>query len=258
LALALMLRDATPGARVLAIAVGPKDWEEPLRHALAAGADAVLRLWNAAWPQGRWRGELDGSATHTQFVARAVAETLRGRGAALALSGESSLDGGHGSFGAFLAHALGASYAHRAVALGRDGDASPTAPAWRARVKLERGYTQDLALASPAVVSVSAGLPPPPEAGLPAWMASRAAAIPAITAALPYPAAPPTQLRAPVPRVKRYVVPEPALNAEARIRAMVDQPLSGGGALLQAPEGADAQTEAALKLLEARGFVKGR
>lgn len=251
LAQAFRLRQAIGAARVLALTVGPAAWEEPLRLALAAGADEALRLWHPSWPEEHWRGALDGSAAHTQFAAEAAAEALAPLGTMLVLTGEASADGGHGCFGAFLAHALGAAYAHRAVTL------EPDRQRWRARVKLERGYLQDMGLPAPAVVTISPSLPAPPYASLPAWMASRTARIRVERASLPYPVGPHTALRAPVPRVKRYTVPEASLDAESRIRAMVELPVSGGGALVQAEEGADAQARAILKLLREQGYVAG-
>lgn len=258
LACALALRAHMPGARVLALAVGPREWEEPLRGALAAGADEALRLWNASWPLARFTGEVDGSASHTRFVAEAAAEVLRGRVAPLVLAGEASLDGTHGCFGAFLAYALGAAYAHRAVSIELVTGVAPQAAPWRVRVKLDRGFTQEMELISPAVVTVSASAATRSEAGLPAWMASRAARIPLQAPGLSYPAAPPTLLRAPVPRVKRYSVPDPALDAESRIRVMVEQPLSGGGARIDAEQGTQAQADAVLAMLAERGFWKER
>lgn len=255
LALALGLRASLPGAQVLALTVGPQEWEEPIRRALAAGADNVRRVWNPSWPSTRWSAELDGSAAHTRLVAESAAAALRDCEPALVVTGESSMDGGHGCFGAFLAHALGASYAHRAASLEPVNGSAHEGRLWRARVKLERGFSQELTLNSPVVVSVFAGVPQPPAAPLPAWMASRAARIPVQASTAPYPSTPRTQLRAPVPRVKRYIVPDPALDAEARIRAMVDQPLSGGGALLQAEEGVEAQADAVIKLLQEKGFA---
>jgi electron transfer flavoprotein beta subunit len=252
LALALSLRAAGGDGRIVALTVGPAAWEEPLRLALAAGAEEAVRLWNPAWPEERWGGALDGSAAHTRLVAAAAAEAFSSLRPALVLAGEASADGGHGCFGALLAHALGAAFAHRAVALAREGTG------WRLRVKLERGYTQEMTLPAPAVVTVSPSLPPPGQASLPAWIASRGASIPTACPSLAYPPGADTALRAPVPRVKRYTVPDSTLDAESRIRAMVERPASGGGTLLGPEMGAEAQAEAILMLLAARDFLPRR
>jgi len=248
LALALALGAERGAAGVVALTAGPDSWEETLRLALASGAQQVFRIWNDEWPVERWEGAQDGSATHTAFVAQVVAEALQAAPPDLVLSGESSLDSGHGCFGAFLARALGATYAHRTVALSR-ADAG-----WRARVKLERGYTQEMVLEAPIVLSVAPGLPQPAYPSLPAWINGRSAVIPRRASSLRYPALPGTTLRSPRPRVKQFAVPDSALDAESRIRAMVEQPMGGGGQTLQAGASPVAQAEAIVKLLREQGY----
>jgi hypothetical protein len=178
----------------------------------------------------------------------------------LVLAGEASPDEGHGVFGAFLAQALGLSFAHRAVSLSPHAQGQPEG--WTATVKLERGYTQDVLLAASAVVTIASPGPALPEASWPAWLASRTAPIPVLHAPLPdssaMPAAAPagtTTLRAPVPRVKRYSVPAAGLSAEQRIRALVGTQAQGSGTVLPAAEGTARQVDALVALLEARGFV---
>jgi electron transfer flavoprotein beta subunit len=248
LALALTLGNESGAALVTIVTAGPDSWEEILRLALASGAQQAFRIWNDDWPVDRWEGTQDGSATHTAFVAKAVAESLVTAAPDLVLTGESSLDTGHGCFGAFLAQALGATYAHRAAALTRE-DAG-----WRTRVKLERGYTQEMVLQTPIVLSVSSSLPQPAYPALPAWILSRSAVISLRASALRYPVLPETTLRPPRPRVKQFAVPDSALDAESRIRALVGQPVGGGGQTLPAGETPAAQAEAIVKLLRERGY----
>lgn len=248
-ALALGLSLAAEGGGLAAVTVGPEDWEAPLREALAAGAVQAVRVWNGAWPAEVWAGAIDGSAGHTAFCARMAAAAIEPLAPRLVLTGESGAVAGHGCFGAFLAHALGAAYAHRAVLLEREGGG------WRVRVKLERGYTQEMTLPAPAVVTVSAALPVPPPATLPAWLDSLEAKIPVIQPAEAYPAGPHTTLRAPVPRVKRFELPGGTLDAEGRIRAMVDLPTGSGGTVIPREAGAEAQAEAIAALLEERGYL---
>jgi len=248
LALALALGAEHGAAQVTALTAGPESWEEPLRLALASGAHRVFRLWQDEWPVERWEGAQDGSATHTAFMAQAVAAALAEAPPELVLTGEASLDNGHGCFGAFLAQALGATYAHRAVALTRDG------AGWRTRVKLERGYTQEMVLGAPIVLSVSSGLPRPAYPSLPAWIHGRSAVIPLRGCALRYPVLPGTTLRPPRPRVKQFPLPDSALDAESRIRALVELPAGGGGQILQAENDPAAQAAAIVKLLRERGY----
>jgi electron transfer flavoprotein beta subunit len=265
LGLARALRARLPGTRLLALTVGPPDWESLLREALAQGADEALRL---APPSG-WR-EVDGSAEATRANAEAVAAALRPRAPVLVLTGDVSGDTGHGCFGAYLAHALGMAFAHRVTA------AVPAGGGMQVEVKLEHGYRQRIALPGPAVISVSPQASALAEPSLPAWLHSRTAPIGAPPAATEAPqsvdspagmlsapnrktigeteAAPTTTLRSPVPRVKRQGVLDPGLNAEERIRALVAAPTGGGGTVLPAAEGTERQADAIVDLLRKRGF----
>jgi electron transfer flavoprotein beta subunit len=246
LALALALRAAEPGVRVLALAVGPPAAEAVLREALAAGADEALRVWGADWPAAA--PPVDAGDGVTRAHAAAAAQALRSRAPALVLAGERSADTGHEAFGAALAGELGAAFAHRCSELRRAG------AGWQALVRLERGYGQPVALPEPAVATVSARLPRPAEASLPAWLAARAAAIPLFAAEGPPPQAGPGALRVPLPRTKRLPVPGAGLSAEERIRALVELPAQGGGTVL-ADASPEAQAEAVLALLRERGYL---
>jgi len=167
LRLALELRAALPGGRVLALTVGPPAAAAVLREALAAGADEVLRVWGADWPAAE--PPVDGTGGVARALAAAAAEALRPRAPRLVLTGERSADQGQELFGGFLAAALGADFAHRAT------DVRPAGAGWQATALLERGYGQVLTLAAPALATVSERLPRPSYAALPAWLASRAA-----------------------------------------------------------------------------------
>lgn len=244
LGLALRLREALPGsARVLALTVGPPAWDSVLRAALGFGADEALRLGYA----GAGAEAADGSADTTQARARAAAGLLGNLAPTLVLVGERSGDDGHGCFGACLAHALGAAYA-RAVT-----EAQPRDGGWRVLARLERGYTQQLDLRSPAVLAVSAQAPPPSYPALPAWLAGHGAAIAARETAAPPPPRSATTLRPPRPRVKRQAPPPADADAEARIRALLATGGAAGGTVLGVEVGPERQAEAILALLRERG-----
>lgn len=257
LTLGRALRRAGRETRLVALAVGDAASDGVLRDAMAAGADEAWRIWPASW-HAEAAPELDGSGTGTWTRARLAAAALRERPAGaplLVLAGEASGDEGHGAFGAFLAHALGLDFAHRAAALEAQG------AGWLARVKLERGYTQELPLPASAVVTLAGPGPRLPEAPWPAWLASRTAPI-AVIATEPAgtgrraPAAR-TSLRAPIPRVKRFPVPDASQPAEARIRALVGTQPQGHGTVLPASEGAGRQADAIVALLKQRGVLPG-
>jgi electron transfer flavoprotein beta subunit len=251
------LREAGRDAHLLALSAGPAAAEGGLRDALAAGADEVLRIWPAGWPSG-CAAELDGAATGTLTMALLAALALRGRlarGPLLALAGEASPDEGHAIFGAALAHALGLGFAHRVTHL------EAQAAGWLARVKLDRGYTQELPLAAAAVVTLAGPGPRLAEAPWPAWLASRTAPIP-LLATDPAEADVPgaqaeTTLRPPLPRVKRFSVPDSAQPAEARIRALLGSRPQAGGMVIPASEGAERQVDAIVALLRERGYGPG-
>jgi len=246
LAVALRLRaEAGGNLRVVALTVGPAAWEEPLRLALGAGADEALRV---ARPGGE-APPPDGSAATTAAAAAAAAGVIGTLNAALVLTGDRSADLGHGCFAALLAHALGLPLALRAQALRGEGGG------WVARAKLEAGYTQELRLAAPAVVALAPGPEAPPPASLPRWLAARAATIRVVP--MPGPSAPgaSTRLRAPVPRVRPYRVPDPDLPPDERIGALLAAPEGRAGRVLDADTDPAVQAAEAARLLAARGFV---
>lgn len=250
LQLALSLKGAGgAGAfRVVAITLGSPAAEEVLREALAAGADEAHRIWDNAG-SGVAPGACDGSAETTHRSARVVATVVRPWQAHLILVGEKSADDGHESFGAYLAKTLGAAFSHRVTAVTAEGSN------WRVVTRLERGYSQEMVLPAPAVVSVSAQMPRPDYASLPAWLHARRARIPVISVDAPRGQSAVTALRVPVPRVKRYTVPGSDLSAEARIQAMVTLEGTGSGTIL-AGETPQEGARAIVTLLEERGYLR--
>ena len=243
---ALGLKKTAPAAKILAVSVGPPSCERLLREALALGADEVLRIWPERAVSG---AAVDGSTQTTHLMAGAAAEVLRPRGPALTLCTDTSGDTGHECFGAFLADALGAAFAHRAVTL------EPVAGTWRVAVKIERGYTQEMALQSPAVVTLAGRLENMPDPSLPAWLESLSAPLPVVECAPFTTPRATTTLRPPVPRVKRYGVPDGGLDAEGRIRTMVSQPAGGGGTVLGPEVPPEEQAAQAARLLREGGYL---
>lgn len=247
LAQALALKAAVPGAEsIMVLSVAPPAGEALLREALAHGADRALRVWGEGWSAGA--GE-DGSAATTGLMARAAAEAIAPLAPALVLAGDKSGDSGHECFGAFLAKALAAPLAHRAVEIARE------AAGWRVRVKLERGYTQELDLARGAVATVAGQTQPLAYPSLPTWLAGLRADIPAVSVNVRETSVRPTLLRPPLPRVKRYVVPEETLDAEGRIRSLVELPAGGGGVVLGPEMEPAAQAAELAQFLRKQGYA---
>ncbi|MEE8434457.1 MAG: hypothetical protein V3S64_06675 [bacterium] len=283
---ALELRPRLPeDARVLVLSVGEAAVEEVailesiLRGALAAGADQVARIWlessrssSGENPGGSpAAGFAEATAQSTWRNARGAAQALRPMAPRLILTGEKSADSGRGCFGAFLAHELGADFAHRISRI------DPLDGRWRVTARLEAGYGQEMVLGQetvgqktvsmPAVVTVAGPPGKLPYPSLPAWIDSRTAEIPVIRVApSPVPSVHPmppvdsaagggeSVLRVPMPRVKSYAVPEGGLSAEQRIGVMVGEGTGAGGAVF-AEGSPEEQAEAALALLKKRGMV---
>lgn len=275
-------------ARVLVLSVGGQENDEVLREALAYGADEALRIIPAdhggkevggvpaAGSTLAASGALtDGTAETTRLMANAAAQGMKPWRPALVLCGDRSSDCGHQAFGAYLAHALRAPFAHRVQSLAPHPEAlkhldqqkHSEPPLWSAIVRLERGYGQPLELARGAVCTVFAQgtlQARPAYASLPAWLASRRANIATLPVA-PEPSqsmpsrAPAsgnhTTHRTPVPRVKQRPTPPAGLNAEERIRQMVSFGEQEGGLLLGAELGAPAQVKTLMKALTDKGFV---
>ena len=267
------------GARVLVVSVAeaePVFLESILRATLAAGADRVARIRlepSRSSPAensegGPAAGLAEATAEATRRNARGAAEALRPMAPRLILTGEKSADSGRGCFGAFLAHELGADFAHRVSRI------DPIDGRWRVTARLEGGYGQEMVLGQqpvsqeaagrktvnlPAVVTIAGPPGKLPYPSLPAWIASRTAEIPVIRVAVP--PAPSvagevdSRLRVPMPRVKSYSAPEGGLSAEQRIGAMVGEETGAGGGAVFAEGSPEEQAEAALGLLKERGYL---
>lgn len=234
--------------RVIAVTVAPEERVFPLRLALAAGADAAIRVWGRDWPPDLAEGH-DGSANVTAAMGRAGAAAIAPLRPGLVLTGERSADLGHECFGAYLAHELRAGFAHRV------GELTPTDGGWEVVARLDRGYGQRMTLPAPLVATITAAGPPLPDPPLPAWLAALRREIPLVEPALPAPAPGQTTFRAPVPRVMAYALPDPGLDAEGRIRAMVTHPTGGEGRVLGAEIPPHEQAEALAALLREKGYL---
>jgi electron transfer flavoprotein alpha/beta subunit len=246
-AMALKAQIPALEVKIHALCVGPPAWEHLLRHALAIGADHVLRIWGGGWHSAHGGG----SAGLTRDSAFAAAESISRLRPQLVLTGAKSSDTGQECFGAFMAHRLGAPLAHRAVEL------VPRDDGWQVRVKLERGYTQEMVLSRPAVVTLAGQPTELPYPSLTAWMAALSAPIPLAAADGSAVRTHHAGLRSPIPRVKRFEPQEAGMNAEGRIRAMVSITASEAGTILPAEMGAEEQARKAAEFLKDRGYIRG-
>jgi electron transfer flavoprotein beta subunit len=254
---ALRLADAF-GARCVAVAQGPPETGELLREALAAGADAVLRIEG---PDPARSPAEDGDRT-----ARMLLRALRDHygDPDLVVGGAGSPDRGGSAAPAFLAARTGAAQALGLVELRPADDGPRTAgPGLRAVRRLDGGRRERLSVPLPAVCSVEPGGVRLRRAALPALLAARRAAVPA--AAVP---APPSRVQAgPVrpyrPRARFLAVPQ---DPDPRRRVLA---ITGGAAEGRGPGDADtvrrvvtpadpgAAADEILRYLHRHGYLKG-
>ncbi|HEY2705226.1 MAG TPA: hypothetical protein VGL20_16210 [Candidatus Dormibacteraeota bacterium] len=243
-AVALALRLRGPGGRVEVLVAAPASAEGELRGLLAAGVDAVTRVWADG---------LEGAGT--EAAARALAPPLATAAADLVLTGGRSLDGGAGTLGPMLAELLGLAEATAVEHL----EVTDTEGCGEVvvRRRLERGARERVSLALPAVVCVEPGIAGLDDASLPALLAARGAPVAVREAALDGVAGGCRRVRRlpPRPRPRRLAAPDPSLPVEARLAAV----LGGGGrhdqehALVEGPPAL--LVERILGLLEERGYL---
>ena len=240
-AVAMGLRLRGEAGRVEVLAAAPAAAEPELRSLLAAGVDAVLRVWGPG---------LEGAAA--EAVARALAAPLGAASADLVLAGDRSLDGGRGALGPMLAELLGlpAATAVEALAVTSSGGEVTV------RRRLERGRREQLALSLPAVVCVEPGIAGLADAPLPALLAARDAPVPVLGAtAEAEPGCRRVRRLPPRPRPRRLPSPDPSLPVEARLAALLgaDRGHEGEHTLIEGPP--EVLAERILRLLEERGYL---
>jgi len=158
-------------AQVVAATVASAQADAMLRDAIAAGATHALRVEPATWTAGPRPALLVGGE---QESAVALGAALREHYGIpdLVLCGDRAADRATGSFPAFLAAALNAEQALGCVRLEPAADG-----ALRVHRRLDGGRREVLLVRPPAVVSIEAAGVRLRRAGLPATLASQAAAI---------------------------------------------------------------------------------
>ncbi|MEW5945600.1 MAG: hypothetical protein AB1742_05325 [bacterium] len=146
LEIALRLKRSFPETTVHAVTLGPARSESVLRRALAAGADAALRVWDASF-----------DAPTPLFTARALAAALKRLRPDAVLCGSRTTDSGTGLVGPALAAALDLPF------LGDVSDlhVAPAAASALAACR-RRGATLTFECPLPALFSVEHGKNCPP------------------------------------------------------------------------------------------------
>jgi electron transfer flavoprotein beta subunit len=160
------------GGQVTVITLGPPDSEGALRAALAIGADAALRLWNA---QCKTWGPFS--------VAAALAACIKSSAMSLPdliLCGDAASDWSSGVVGPALAEQLELPQVTGVTRLEASAQNGQTGTILRLTRRLERGYRELVEAQLPLLITVTGDLNEPRYPSLPAHMAALAAAIPII------------------------------------------------------------------------------
>jgi electron transfer flavoprotein beta subunit len=111
--LARQFRKQARGETILGIGAGPREWETPLRTALALECDRVVRPWPAD-------GKGDAAASSVIEAARLIAASLPAD-TRLVVAGEASTDHGTGVLAAAIAECLGWPFVANAGTVASEG-----------------------------------------------------------------------------------------------------------------------------------------
>ncbi|MFI9024332.1 mycofactocin-associated electron transfer flavoprotein beta subunit [Streptomyces sp. NPDC053560] len=252
------------GGHCLAVCVGPPTAEPVLREALAAGADAVLRV----------EGDSGASPEDPAGIARGLHAAFRALPGlpvtglpmaagtdgtpGLVLFGDRSPEHGADSVPAFLAARLLAAQAlglSELTAVQGTAGVPAGVPALTAVRRTSHGVRERLTIPLPAVCSVEPGEVRLRRAALPALLASRTAAVPAVNV----PGGPDHRVQAgPVhpyrPR-PRPLPPPTAADPRERLRILTGTGARPTTARIVAPETPAAAADALLAELRAHGYV---
>ncbi len=158
------------GGQITVITLGPPDAEGALRAALAIGADAALRLWNA-------QCETWGPFT----VAAALAACIKGSAMPmpdLILCGDAASDWSSGIVGSALAEQLELPQVTGVTRIELSAQDGQNVTGLQLTRRLERGYRELVEAQPPLLITVTSDLNEPRYPSLPAHMAALAATIP--------------------------------------------------------------------------------
>src|ERR1700726_3022816 len=149
---AVKIKEASPDpVEVVAVSVGPEEWDEALRKCLAKGADRAVRIWDDA---------IEGSDPIA--VARILAAAVRRETPNLLFAGVQSSDQSFASTG--IATAAFLDWPHAAVV--SQLALTPGAATAVFRRELEGGLLQEVEIQCPAVLTIQLGINTPRYASL--------------------------------------------------------------------------------------------
>ena len=197
---AVQLREAA-GGEVLAVHVGPVDFQKDLRSALAKGADKALQL------------QTEGPLGPHSIAALIAAHC--GKPDAVFL-GKQSVDGDIGGTGAFLAHLLGIPVVSRVASLSiKDGRFTAT--------REIEGAVEQLEGSLPAVFTLDKGVNEPRRAGLKEIMGAKKKPLDVVKAAAAPARLESMALQLPKPRKGGRIVGQGAAAVTELVRLLRDE-----------------------------------
>jgi electron transfer flavoprotein beta subunit len=139
---AVQLKEKLGGA-ITAITVGPREWDDVLRRALAMGADRAIRI------------DEDVVKDDPYVVARILEAVIRNLSYDLILFGAQSEDFGSGQLGVMVAELLGIPHASLVVSLEIENSTA------RVRRELEAGTLELYTVELPALLTIQTGINQP-------------------------------------------------------------------------------------------------
>jgi electron transfer flavoprotein beta subunit len=131
------------GGSITAVTVGPKEWDDVLRRALAMGADRAIRV------------DEDVVKDDPYIVARILEATVRDLSCDVILFGAQSEDFSSGQLGVMVAELLGIPHASLVVSLEIENSTA------RVRRELEAGILELYTIKLPALLTVQTGINKP-------------------------------------------------------------------------------------------------
>ncbi len=247
-ALELALRLRPPNGTVTVFSVGPVEADRLLQDALAAGADAAVRVWDDSL------GSLKPTVTTILLAAALRVQELPD----LVLCGGHSVDRGSGTVPALLAEHLGwpvvTDVTQFEMLSGR----------MRVQRRLARGARAESEVTLPAILGLETGLVHLLQASLPNLMRVKHMLIPLYGLEelglspqdLYFPAMTLHEVMPPRPRARIMFTPDPSASIQDRVAQIMSAGVAGKAGKIMDSGTPEQQADAIIEFLRQRGFLE--
>ena len=247
-ALELALRLRPPNGTVTVFSVGPVEADRLLQDALAAGADAAVRVWDDSL------GSLKPTVTTILLAAALRGQELPD----LVLCGGHSVDRGSGTVPALLAEHLGwpvvTDVTQFEMLSGR----------MRVQRRLARGARAESEVTLPAILGLETGLVHLRQASLPNLMRVKHMLIPLYGLEelglspqdLYFPAMTLHEVMPPRPRARIMFTPDPSASIQDRVAQIMSAGVAGKAGKIMDSGTPEQQADAIIEFLRQRGFLE--